>query len=243
MTRVARFIGKLARVAALGAATAAPVFAQVGYDPPNSPFRDLDFRQEISVLGGYFNAASDDAGVAPRSGPAVGLRYEVRIGGPAQLMVRTLRVSSERQLLDAGVAAPARDLGVRSEALYLADVGISLNLTGQKSYRGLIPVLNGGFGLVSDLKGKADPQSDTLRTGYKFGTPFAFSVGGGVRWTPGGRFQLRADLNDYLYQIKYPTSFYTALPGVTPVLAADVKQNQWKHNVALTVGGSYLFFR
>ncbi len=232
-----------AMIVALGAGVAAPALAQVGYDPPRSPFTDMDYRQELSVLGGYFSAASDIAGVAPQSGPALGLRYELRIGGPAQLMVRALRVSSERRLLDAGLAAPTRSLGARSEALYLADVGISANLTGQKSYHGFIPVVNGGFGLVSDFEGKADPQADTARTGYKFGTPFAFSFGGGVRWTPGGRFQLRADVNDYLYQIKYPASFFTAPTGVTPVLAADVKQNQWKHNVALTLGGSYLFFR
>jgi hypothetical protein len=224
-------------------AAAAPSRAQVGYDPPASPFRDLEYRQELTVFGGYFNAGTDVAGVAPQSGPAVGLRYELRIGGPVQLMVRATRVDSERQLVDAGVAAPARNFAVRSQPLYVADVGLSLNLTGQRTYRGFIPVVNGGFGIASDFEGDADQQSDTTRRGYKFGTPFAFSFGGGLRWTRGGRFQLRADVADYLYQIKYPASFYAAPTGVTPVLDPDVKQNQWKHNVALTLGGSYLFFR
>ena len=48
---------------------------------------------------------------------------------------------------------------------------------------------------------------------YKFGTPFAFSFGGGLRYVPGGRFQLRVDWNDYLYQLKYPTQYYSNTTG------------------------------
>ena len=230
-------------VVAILCAAARPAFGQVGYEPRASPFRDLEYRQELSVFGGYFNASGDVAGVAPQSGPAVGVRYELRLGGPAQLMVRALRVASARQLLDPFQAPPARDLGTRSQGLWLADAGISMNLTGQKSYHRLVPVLNGGIGLVTDFKREVDARRDTTASGYRFGTAFALSFGGGVRYTPGGRLQIRADVGDYLYQIKYPTSFYSPGTGVTPVLAADVKQNQWKHNVALTLGASYLFFR
>lgn len=241
MTRALSSLAPLAL--GLLAAAARPAGGQVGYDPRNSPFRDMEYRQEVTLFGGYFAASNDIAGVAPRGGPATGLRYELRIGGPAQLMVRAMRVESERRLLDAGSGAPARDLGTRSQPLYAADLGVSLNLTGQKSWHGLIPVVNGGIGLVSDFKSDADPQSDTTATGFKFGTPFAFSFGAGVRWAPGGRFQLRADVGDFLYQVKYPASYFTAPSGVDPVLGSDVKQNQWKNNVALTLGASVLLFR
>ena len=233
----------LGTAALLVAAAAAPARAQVGYEPPESPFRDLEYRQELTAFGGYYQASGDDAGVAPRSGPASGLRYELRIGGPAQLMVRATRVESERRLINPAAPPASRGLGVRSQALYIADVGISVNLTGQKSYRGLVPVLNGGIGLASDFQNRADAQTDSTPGGYKFGTPFALSFGGGVRYTRGGRFQLRADVGDFLYQIKYPNAFYVAPTGIEPVLANDVKQNQWKHNVAFTLGASYLFFR
>jgi hypothetical protein len=234
---------RVAAAAGLALVAARPALGQVGYNPPESPFKDLEYRQELTALGGYFSPSSDLAGVAPQGGPLVGVRYEVRIGGPAQLMVRAMRVSSERRLIDASVASPARESGTRSEGLYLADLGISVNLTGQKTWHGIIPVIHVGGGIASDFEDKADVQSDTTQRGYKFGTPFALSFGGGVRWAPGGRFQLRADVGDFLYQVKYPTSFFTAPAGVTPVLANDVKQNQWKHNLALTLGASYLFFR
>jgi hypothetical protein len=231
--------------AVLAAATlaAAPAGAQVGYEPPASPFRDLEYKQEVTAFAGYFRAAEDVAGVAPRGGPAVGVRYELRLGGPVQLMVRAMRASSERQLVDASAPAESRVLGVRSQGLYVADLGLTLNLTGQKSWRGLVPVVNGGLGFASDFQGDADPQTDTTRTGYKFGTPFAFSFGTGVRWTPGGRFQLRADVTDYLYQVKYPDTFFVAPTGGTALLGPDVKQNQWKNNLAFTLGASVLLFR
>ena len=57
--------------------------AQVGYPPAESPFRDLPFRQEATIVAGYFAAGKDPVGVAPQSGPLVGVRYEARIGGPA----------------------------------------------------------------------------------------------------------------------------------------------------------------
>lgn len=241
--RRATVMGVAAAISAL-LGTAAPVRAQVGYEPPASPFEDLEYRQELTAFGGYFAAAKDDAGVAPRSGPMVGLRYELRIGGPAQLYTRLARVSSERRIVDASAAdSTARVRGTSPRGLYLADVGISLNLTGQKSWHGLIPVLSGGLGVAADTDGDADAQTDSTQRGYKFGTPFAISFGGGVRWVPGGRFQLRADVTDYFYQVKYPASFFTAPPGLTPVLGPGVKQNQWKNNLALTLGASYLFFR
>lgn len=232
-----------ALVGGLVAGGASPGFAQVGYEPPKSPFRDLEYRQELSALGGYYAAAEDVAGVAPRGGPMSGLRYELRIGGPAQLFVRAARVESERRLLDTGRPAPERNLGVRAQPLYLADAGISLNLTGQKSFHNIVPVLATGLGIASDFKRAADQQADSARRGFKFGTPFALSFGGGVRWTPGGRFQLRVDATDYVYRIKYPSSFFAAPAGVPPVLPPTQEQSQWKNNLAITIGASYLFFR
>lgn len=236
--------GAATALSAALAAAAAPLGAQVGYDPPESPFRDLEYRQELTAFGGYFDPAADVAGVAPQGGPMLGLRYELRIGGPAHLYARLARASSERRLLDASAAdRSARITGTSARGIYLADAGISLNLTGQKSWHGLIPVVSGGVGIAADPEGEADRQTDSTQRGFKFGTPFALSFGGGVRWVPGGRFQLRADVTDYLYQVKYPASYFTAPTGLTPLLGPEVKQNQWKNNLALTLGASVLLFR
>lgn len=216
----------------------APALAQVGTMPISSPFRDLEYKQELTAFTGWYAASKDPAGVAPRSGPMIGARYEVRIGGPAQFSARLGTVFSERQRLNPAGAGAARNLGVREQGLFLGDVGITVNLTGQKSWKELVPYTNVGVGLASDFKGR-DPG------GYRFGTTFAFNFGGGVRWVPRDRWQVRADLADWIYQIQYPETFYvpTTTGGSDAVLRSGQAKSVWKHNVALTIGGSYLFFR
>lgn len=216
-----------------------PALAQVGHLPEQSPYQDLEYKQEGTLYTGWFAASKDPAGVAPRSGPMIGGRYEVRIGGPAQFTARVGHVFSERTVLDpARTVAGGRDRGTQATGLWLGDVSLSLNLTGQKSIRHVVPLLNVGVGLASDFKGRDVG-------GYRFGTTFAFTWGGGVRWVPRDRWQLRADIADYLYQIQYPDTYYA--PATTGGSDAILKSNQaksvWRHNAALTIGASYLFFR
>ena len=211
--------------------------AQVGHLPQNSPFRDVETRQELTFFGGTFNAGGDPAGVAPRSGPMYGLRYEIHVGGPAFLMARWSHVNSERFPIDPTKVGAAMQLGKKSVPLNLYDVNLAINLTGEKSFHHIIPVINLGAGIAScSCTVDKDP--------YTFGTPFAFSFGGGLRYVPGGRFQIRADWNDYLYQIKYPDQYYIVPTGATAA-AVGPRQSRsfWKNNGALTVGASFLFFR
>jgi hypothetical protein len=208
----------------------------VGYPTDRSPFLDLVYKQEITGYSGWYAAAKDPVGVAPQSGPIVGVRYDVRIGGPALFTAQLATVASKRTEIDPTRPLASREVATRNAPLFLADAGISINLTGQRSYRRLVPVINGGVGLVSDFKG-ADAG------GYRFGTAFAFSFGGGVRYVPGGRFQLRADLADRFYQLNYPASYFVLASDSSRVVPPGQPTSFWKHNAAITVGASYLFFR
>ena len=219
-------------------ATTAPAAAQVGHVPQRSPYIDLEYRQEATVFGGYYNAGADHVGVAPGSGPIVGVRYDLRLGGPASLTSKFAYVSAQRTIIDP--RRPADDRVVQADAawpIYMADVGISLNLTGQRSYRRIVPFVNGGIGVASDLKGGADVGA------WKFGTPFAFSLGAGIKWVPSGNLQARVDVIDQLYQIKYPNSYYVTASDGTAVLRVNDAKNDWTSNLGITFGVSYLFFR
>lgn len=222
---------------ALIAGPAAAQTVDVGYPPPQSPFRDLEYKHEATVFGGYYIAAKDPAGVAPRSGPMEGIRYEITIGGPAQLVVKLARVNSERRVINPLEPRATRELGVQSWPLYLTDVGFSINLTGQRSWHGVVPVIYTGVGLASDL----DRQDD--KDPFNIGTTFAFSFAGGLRIVPGGRFQIRADAGTHIYQLKYPTTYYATTSDNTTVLDTDQAKNFWKRNFGLTLGASYLLFR
>jgi Outer membrane protein beta-barrel domain len=217
---------------------ALPLAAQVGHGPQQSPYIDLDYRQEASLFGGYYNAGTDHVGVAPQSGPMIGLRYDLRLGGPASLTSKLAYVSSKRTVIDP--RRPADQRVVQSDAswpIYMADVGISINLTGQRSYRRIVPFVNAGVGVATDFKGGADVGA------WRFGTPFAFSFGGGIKWVPAGNLQFRADVTDQLYQIKYPDSYYITASDGTSVLDLSDSKSDWTNNIGLSLGVSYLFFR
>jgi hypothetical protein len=220
------------------ALVAAPLVAgaQVGNTPAGSPYRDLEYRHAFTLYGGQFNAAKDPAGVAPQGGPLVGVRYDWQLAGPASLTARVAHVWSQREVVNPEAVEAARRLGVRDWSLFLADLGFTLSLTGQKSFHRLVPVLHGGLGIASDFKG-ADLGD------YKFGTAFALAFGVGVRYVPAGRLELRADLSDHLYQIKYPSSYYEPASDGTQVLPGFRAQSLWKHNAALTLGAAYQLFR
>jgi hypothetical protein len=98
-----------------------------------------------------------------------------------------------------------------------------------------VPVINFGAGVASCGCTVKDDS-------YNFGTPFAFTFGGGLRYIPGGRLQLTVDWNDYLYQIKYPADYYIIPVGGTAAATTEAR-SFWKYNKALTFGASLLFFR
>lgn len=224
-------------MALIAAVTPAAAQVSVGYPPAASPYRDLEYHQELTVFGGYLNAAKDPAGVAPKAAPIVGIRYEANVGGPAQLVFRFAEAMSERNVIDPTKAQDSRSLGTRKWPLYLADFGMSVNLTGQRSFHGIVPVTYVGVGIATDggKKVAADP--------YRFGTTFALSFAGGLRFVPGGRFQMRVDAGTYMYQLKYPAGYYILASDNTAVLGSAQAKSFWKRNGAYTFGVSYLLFR
>ena len=212
--------------------------AQVGTTPAKSPFVDVENRHEIGVFGGWFNAKKDPAKVAPQAGPMAGLMYEWRASGPVHLGLSAAAISSERTILDPSKPIATRVVGTESEMLYAADGFLAVALTGERSWHHLIPMVGVGLGIVTNAK-PADVG------GFRFGTRFAFPWGAGVRWNPGGGgLEIRADVKDWMYTIKYPQAYYTAaVAGEEPILAPGTQTSRWTNNFAMTVGLSYAFKR
>jgi hypothetical protein len=213
--------------------------AQVGYEPQASPYRDVEYRQGVTAFAGWYSAALDPARVASRSGPMAGLRYDLTLAGPAQLTVSSAYVQSERNVIDPRQARPTQLLGQRSAPLLLNDVNISLNLTGARSWHNLIPLIQFGGGTASDLHSAPDLGN------YSFGTAFALSLGTGVRWVSRGRWEVRGDVIDHLYSIRYPATYAKSFTSNVndAVLAPGDSRSRWRHNAALTIGLTYKFLR
>ena len=229
---------RIAAVAALSFVVAAGAGAQVGYPPARSPYLDLLYTQEITAFGGYYVGRGDVAGVAPGSGAIAGVHYEWRAGGPAHLIGEIARIGSNRMVKDPSKPPATRNLGEQSWPLYSADVGLGMSLTGSRSWHRIVPELRAGVGVVTDLKGKADVGQ------FKHGTRFALTWGGGVRFVPGGNFQLRADVTNRLYSIAYPETYYVQTStNVSPILPTGQSKSVWRNNPAFTIGFSYLYSR
>ncbi|HEX6535863.1 MAG TPA: hypothetical protein VF041_14790 [Gemmatimonadaceae bacterium] len=217
--------------------TAAPARAQVGHVPEQSPYHDVPYKQELTVYGGWFGGNAGNAGVGPRGGALAGLRYSIRLGGPVEFAGRFARVSSTRTVVDPTKGSDTRNLGDVSVPLYLATVGLDLNLTGQKSWHGLVPAVGFGIGVASDAGANRDVG------GFRVGTPFALTFGGGLRYVTRSNWSVRAEVSDYLFQLSYPSAYTVETATGESVLPTNAPTNQWTHNAALTLGVSYLFSR
>lgn len=210
--------------------------AQVGHTPRTSPYRDLEFRQELTFFGGQYSASEDPARVAPKSGPMVGVHWEYRLGGPAYLTARLAGLITERREIDPRLDAADRFLGNKSMLAGFTDVGFALNLTGYKSWHGLVPSLGGGLGMAAGF----DKQDVG---GYQFGTPFLLVLRPAVKFSAGGKWQGRIDASNYFFRVRYPESYFTKTGADDPVLDPGAARNYWKRNMAITLGVSYTYGR
>jgi hypothetical protein len=215
---------------------ASSVQAQVGHEPVKSPYADLEYKQELTLLGGYLRTRHDPADILPKSRPLVGVRYEATLTGPLAISVDLLNGSGERNVVDPTKPAATRNRGTQSNPVMAADVAAALNLTGTRSWHKLVPQIRGGLGII-----RSAAKDDS--SGYKFGTPFAFTFGGGVKFVPGGRFQLRADLTERVFKQTYPDTYYRLASDNTAVLPTSTSRSFYTHHAAITIGVSYLFAR
>lgn len=210
--------------------------AQVGHLPAKSPYHDLEYRQELSFLGGYFDAAIDPARVAPRSAPMVGVHYEIRLGGPMYFTARSIGVFSSRTVVDPKLEIVNRFQGDKSSPFLLTDVGFALHLTGYKSWHGLVPVIAGSGGLGTGFE-KLDVG------GYRFGFPFVLAARPGIKFSRAGKWQGRVDATNYFYRVRYPETYFVKTGADDPVMPAGSARNYWKRNLALNVGITRTFGR
>ena len=238
MIRFARSLRVVLPSVAIALVAFAPqtILAQIGHSPLNSPYEDLKPTQDLTLFFGHFGSKIGDAGILPKPSIFGGLLYAVPVGGPASLTGRYTLIPSERRYLLPTNTAANRFLGTANSTTQVVDAGISLALTGRKTWHRLVPSLAGGVGLASS-PAKADTG------GYKFGTKFAFTYGANVRYVLRNGWGLRADATNYFWQITYPDSY--AIPGVdkTAVLKNTAQRTGWKSNWALSAGLSAPIFR
>ena len=194
-----------------------------------SPYTDFHEQRALALLLGYFAGNRGRPGVGPQGSPLVGLSYLYHVGGPAGIVGRLSYAPSQRTVLDPALPPDQRDLGSTSAPLVMADVGLAFYFTGEKTWHHMVPTAGIALGLAF---GSNTPDVG----GYSFGTKFYFGFGGGVTYALKGPWVFKADAWDYLWQLKYPTTYFTFTP---PVLPSDAPDKEWRNNGVITIGLSY----
>jgi hypothetical protein len=211
----------------------APLLAQVGHPPDQSPYRDILYKHAVTFIVGQYVGANDPVGVTPQSALSYGVRYETHIGGPAQLVARLQFAPTQTTLINPLLTEGNRVIGQRNVLMSLGDVGIGINLSGNKSWKGLVPSALVTVGLMSDFV----PEDDF---GYNFGTNFSFGVGGGVRYVPrDSRWAYRFDVHQYLSQSGYPGSYFRPSDDGSTAAPEGTDRSAWRRHLTLSLGVSY----
>jgi hypothetical protein len=209
----------------------------VGTPPDRSPFRDLEHTREWTYFAGYYSAEKDPEGVAPRSGPMLGGRWDVRLGGPAYVAARLGGAMLPRSIIDPSKPIDERFVGEETVPMLFTDLVLGIQLTGFKSWHGIVPLINGGFGLTADLRGKNDVGD------YRFGAPMTFTYGAAIKWLPGRNWQVRVDWSTYIYRIHYPESYYLRTGTDDPVRLPNEPNSLWQKNRSWQFGLAHFIGR
>ncbi len=242
---VARRRGRGTVVAGLVAALclgAAPSPARgqqaVGHEPENSPYRDIADHQGFTLFVGHFDGAPGPAGVGPQSATAFGARLQIRLSNPIDLWATIAEARSSRLVLDASTDT-AKSLGTKPLSFLMYDLGLALNLTGDKTWHGLAPYVGVGLGVATPSQVKIDPG------GFQLGTSFALMPTIGTRWFVLPPLAIHLEVRDYLWRIQYPLQFYNSYyysgTTATPILHTGISDRMWTHDFVFWAGASYTF--
>lgn len=214
------------------------LFAQVGHEPTSSPFHDLTTTQGFSLSFGRFAGNRTVAGVGAKPGPLLGVRFDTRLSGPADLWASVARIASSRRVVDP-TDTVLKVSGPIDMPLIAADLGIALNLTGAKTWHRIAPFVGIGLGVLSPTKTVTDPG------GYRAASNFSFVPTIGTRAFLGRSLALRLDAQDYYFRYEWPLSYYGGVDASNnrrpPVFEPSTPTKQWTHNFALSVGLTYTF--
>jgi hypothetical protein len=193
------------------------------------------------VFGGNFFGNRTVAQVGPQQSPMMGFRLATALSGPLDLMVTTSLVPSQRYAVNTTLPDSTRRTGPIDYTLIVADVALSLRLTGSKTWHGMAPYLIAGAGIVAPTRTIADVG------GYRAGAGFTFSPGIGVRARLSRTLGLHVEARDNTIRYEWPDRYFAPIDAsgnaITPPVLnpATTLDKQLTHNFSVTFGLSYSF--
>ena len=199
-----------------------------------SPYSYVEDSQYGGVFAGYLWTGGLEPDLGPQPAPVAGALYGIRFSGPLSGEAALGLIPSERTVFR-NAAAPqdsVNPVAVESTDMLLlfAEGALRLNITGPRTWNGLMPFLLAGGGLVADLSGDSGAEIEDAER-FDFGPALAVSVGAGTEWFVSERLSLRLEVRDRLWRLTVPA-------GLTEGVDEDAR---WTNNLGLSVGASLHF--
>jgi hypothetical protein len=207
----------------------------VGHPPERSPYKNLRAKQAAQFVTGYLFGDRGEAGIGPADGPIFGIRYDRAVGTPLDIQLGLSYGHLTRNSVDPTKPVATRLLGRTTQDLVMMEAGMSLVVTGRKTWRGFAPYVGGTIGVAFET----DIGSDI--TGYQFGTKALFTPHLGLKWYPIQAFAIKFEARDYIWRLSYPETYIVSYQtGIPPVLPSG-KTTEWTHHPALLFSVGYTF--
>jgi hypothetical protein len=213
--------------------------AQVGHDPAHSPYRPITTRSSLMVTAGYLSGSGGKLGIGPSDGPLFGLRYELRLTGPTDAHVGVAWSRLQRLIADPSAPTDEQISGPVKQSVIFADAGLSILLTGDKTWNRLAPYFGASLGLAF---GSSVPSDSS---GFRFNAKFVTGPHVGIRFYPASGLTFRAEGRLLFWQLKYPSPFFsnpsrapTDPPILDPLTNSD---KEWTTHPTIMIALGYAF--
>lgn len=234
MTRFAGIRRLLLFLAAAAGAT--PLTAQVGYPPSKSPYRDLTRGNFLVFTASRFGGGGGAIGILPHDGTMYGGRIEFLSNRAISFGVGFSTGTLDRLIVDPFDRVATRVKGPVNQRLSVADLAVTLNVTGGKTWHHLAPYVGGGLGIAWTGSTTADTS------GFDFGTKLLLNAHIGTRIFLSRSLYLRAQATGTFFRVTYPVAFAQEPPREpgTPensnAVFPDGNRKEWVASGVLQIG-------
>jgi hypothetical protein len=203
-----------------------------------SAYRYVETSQSIGLGAGYVFTGRGSIDMGPDAGPFFAGRYNLRISGPFVAEAEVAFFPTTRVVWDT-VPAPDTtrvEVGEANVRLMSAMASLRFNVTGPRTWHGILPYIVLGAGLAVDAAGtSADEEDLPADVVFDFGTSFAGQLGAGVELFLSPGLSLRLDGRNVLWKIDTPPAFFSGERGRL------IPPDEWTQSFYVSAGLSIHF--
>ena len=207
-----------------------------------SPYLYIEQNQALTAQATYIATNRGMLNLGPESGMAYGLGYTIRLGGPFNLDFNASFFPTRRAVMDTIPAdsitladnplASVTKIGEDKLGIALLTAALRFDVTGPRTYHGLLPFVVFGGGLARQVyeTGIADIHLVSARR-YHFGGLCVGQIGGGTDWFLSRHITARLDVRDMFWRIRIPSAFQRD----------PIPSREWVQNLHASLGLSFRF--